>query len=78
MLKTVLSTVRSTCQNRRITQKDRERFFWKPLQFTRSLFEQPWSDSLEVGKEELENYLMESYFDALKNAPPSETDGLAN
>lgn len=48
------------------------------MQFTRSLFEQPWSGSLEVGKEELENYLMESYFDALKNAPPSETDGLAN
>lgn len=53
---------------------------WKPFQFSRSLFVQPKSGALEVGKEGLEKHLVEIYSDELRNAPPplGRVDGLAS
>lgn len=48
---------------------------WKPFQFSRSLFVQPKSGALEVGKEGLEKHLVEIYSDELRNAPPPRQGG---
>lgn len=45
-------------------------WLWKPFQFSRSLFVQPRSGALEVGKEGLEKHLVEIYSDELRNVTP--------
>ncbi|XP_072181288.1 uncharacterized protein [Diadema setosum] len=64
------------CRKRRRRRRERREFYKNPHRFTKRLFEEGVSGSLEVSKEELERHLKATYCDGRREEPFTGVAGL--